>query len=218
MDISASLAPLVEKIGKLSKGVKIGICVASIVIVAAPFIYFSYIPKFDEIKKLKTELKKIEGDLAKAKKEAGKLKNVEKRMREVEKEFSIAKKALPESAEIPGLLTSISRAGQDSGLEFLLFQPEKKRKRKKKKKKKKGEKEEKAFYVDIPIDIEVLGNYHNGVLFFDKVARLPRIVNIKDIRVVPAKKGKSKSTVKENELVVACKAITYQFIEDTGSK
>jgi len=39
----------------------------------------------------------------------------------------------------------------------------------------------KDFYAEIPVSIKVAGNYHNVGLFFDKVSRLSRIVNIKDI-------------------------------------
>jgi len=130
--------------------------------------------------------------------------------------LTLPKKALPESDQIPLLLTNISHAGQDSGLEFLLFEPKLKRKKKRKKKKKKKKEEEKPFYAEISIKMEVVGNYHNIALFFDKVARLDRIVNIKDIKIVPKKE--SKDTVIENELLVSCQAITYKFIEVSSEK
>jgi len=76
-------------------------------------------------------------------------------------------KALPDKKEIPSLLTSISEAGKEAGLEFLLFQP--------------ISEINKDFYAEIPVSIKVAGNYHNVGLFFDNVSRLFRIVNIKDI-------------------------------------
>jgi Tfp pilus assembly protein PilO len=44
-------------------------------------------------------------------------------------------------------------------------------------------------------------------VFFDKVARLPRIVNIQDIvmKVDPSKKT--------NDLVTTCSAVTYKFLD-----
>ena len=216
MGISESIEPLVEKIEKLSKTVRIAICGGAFLLIIAPFIYSSYLPQYKKIGELKKELKTVEDELSIAKKRANQLKKVEKEIKDVEMNFAIAKKSLPEDAQIPLLLTDISRAGQDADLEFLLFEPAKAPK--KKKKKKKGAQEKKPFYLPIPIEIEVLGNYHNVVLFFDKIARLNRIVNIKDIRISSsAKKSKGKSA-KENELVASCMAVTYKFVEVAPSK
>jgi type IV pilus assembly protein PilO len=99
--------------------------------------------------------------------------------------------ALPEKKEIPSLLTAISRAGRDVGLEFLLFQP--------------GAEVPKEFYAEIPVSINVVGPYQNIALFFDKVARLFRVVNINDIAM-----GSKGST---RDLNTTCTAITYRFIE-----
>ena len=56
----------------------------------------------------------------------------------------------------------------------------------------------------------VTGNYHNVALFFDKVARLSRIVNIENIKMTTAKGG--------NELRTSCTAVTYRFIETKSKK
>ncbi|MBW1820266.1 MAG: type 4a pilus biogenesis protein PilO, partial [Deltaproteobacteria bacterium] len=109
---------------------------------------------------------------------------------------------LPEKEEIPSLISAISASGQESGLEFLLFQP-------------KGEKR-KDFYAEIPVSIQVTGNFHNIVLFFDKVARLSRIVNIRDIKISRAK-GKSK-TSDSSKLSTSCTAVTYKFVEPVSKK
>jgi len=215
MDIGKSIEPILEKIEKLPKAARIGICVGIIILIAAPFVYFAYLPKFDTIKKLNGELKEAKDTLAKVTKKANKLSSVKKELEEVKAEFNVVKKALPESEEIPDLLTAISRAGRDAGLEFLLFEPEKK---KKKKKKRKGEKEEVSYYEDIPISIKVLGTYHNAVFFFDKVAKLHRIVNIKDINIASGGKGMKKDSPDRNDLVVSCTAVTYKFKETSPKK
>jgi len=54
------------------------------------------------------------------------------------------------------------------------------------------------------------------VLFFDKVARLSRIVNIRDIKISGAK-GKSK-TSDSNKLNTSCTAVTYKFVEPGAKK
>lgn len=221
MGLSESVESILEKIEKLSKGVRIGICVGIIIILIAPCVFLFYVPQYKEIGKLKKDLKKVQRERDAAKKKALAKREVEKKMKAAETDFNIAKTALPEEAQIPLLLTNISHMGQDSGLEFLLFEPALKKKKKRRaprRKKKEEKKEEKPFYADIPINIKVAGHYHNVALFFDKVARLNRIVNIKDIEIVPLTKGKKASAVKENELLVSCKAITYKFIDTSSEK
>ncbi len=214
MGLSESIGPMIEKIEKLSKVVRIVICSATFVLILVPFVLLSYMPQYKKIGEMEVELKGIEKELAIAKKKASELAKVQKDMEEAEIKLDIAKKALPESDEIPLLLTNISNAGQDAGLEFILFEPAKIRKKKKSKKKKKKE-EDVPFYAEIPISMEVAGNYHNVAFFFDKVSRLNRIVNIKDIKVTLSKgaKSKKKSAAKENELLASCRAITYKFLE-----
>jgi type IV pilus assembly protein PilO len=63
------------------------------------------------------------------------------------------------------------------------------------------------------VSIKVNGDYHNIAIFFDKVARLFRVVNITDINM-KAKKGST-------NLDTSCTAITYRFLEpkpDNGKK
>jgi type IV pilus assembly protein PilO len=92
------------------------------------------------------------------------------------------------------LLANVSQSGQESGLNFLLFVP----------------KPNKTydFYAEIPVSIEVNGGYHNLALFFDRVARLSRIVNIENIDI--ADSGKEPGM-----LEMKCTAVTYQFLEST---
>jgi type IV pilus assembly protein PilO len=146
----------------------------------------------------------MRGDLDAAKTKLARLKNVEKNLRafkkkyrDTELKFKQALKLLPDKHEIPALLSSISNLGAQSGLEFLLFQPQKEVNR--------------NFYAEIPLKIEVTGPYHNVATFFDKVSRLSRIVNIGDVKMTEAKAAKTKSDTVI--LKTSCTATTYKFIE-----
>ena len=182
---------ITAKIGKLSKLYKILLCLGFFVVLVGPFVYFSFVPKISKINALKKEHASLETRLATAKAKANKLKYYQDKLKDAEMEFKMVMKKLPETKEIPGLLSSISQSGRDAGLEFLLFQPE--------------SEQNKDFYAEIPVSIKVTGNYHNVALFFDKVARLSRIVNIDDIKMV--------STKGSSDLLTSCKAITYRFVE-----
>jgi type IV pilus assembly protein PilO len=200
----AALDPLFDKINKLTRNQRILICVLVFGVMIGASVYFLYMPKHKEIDRLTAEYESLERELADAKRRASQLNRYKAEVKEVEAQFEVAKRALPESEEIPSLLTSVSHSGQDSGLEFLLFRPESDVKR--------------GFYAEIPVSIEVTGRYHQAAAFFDKVSRLPRIVNIKDIRISSEdrrRRRRQEAGEDPNELTVACTAVTYQFLEAT---
>lgn len=189
------LQPLFQKVENLTKLHRILICVGVLILLVGPSVYFLFMPKHKEIKKLRGDLDKLEQELMIAKRKAAKFKEVEAQMAAAKEKFEEAKKALPETEEIPTLLTNISHSGQDAGLNFLLFQP-------------KPEKP-KEFHAEIPVSIQVKGGYHDFVNFAYKISKLNRIVNLKDIRMT--KTGKEE----EDTLNVSCTAVTYKFLETT---
>jgi type IV pilus assembly protein PilO len=166
------------------------------VLIIVIFVFLLYKPKLADIAKLNKELDGLEGKLAVAKKNAADLDKFKKMMAEAEVGFQQAMKALPEKEEIPSLLTSISRSGQDVGLEFLLFEPK--------------SEVRKEFYAEIPVAMKVVGGYHDLAIFFDKVARLSRVVNITNISM-----GRIKNS---EQLNTSCTAVTYKFIEPAPPK
>lgn len=187
--------PLFEKVEALPRPQRIAIFVGIFVLFIGSFIYFFYFPKIAEIKKLSDQQQKLVNKLDAAKKNAATLRSFEEKMKKAENEFQLALKALPNGQEIPTLLSSISQSGTDAGLQFNLFQP-------------KGS-SNKGFYAEIPVSISVVGGYHNIAVFFEKVAKLDRIVNIRNITM---KQGKGST------LNVSCQAVTYQFIKEQPKK
>jgi type IV pilus assembly protein PilO len=183
--------PIFEKLEQLSKMQRIAIWAGVMVLLIGGFVYFSYVPKFTKIDRLKTSLEKVEKELEIAKKNARQLSEYRKKMQDAEEQFKIVMRALPEKEEIPTLLTGISKAGKDSGLNFVLFQPK--------------PDVEKEFYAEIPVAIKVTGDYHGVATFFESVAELNRIVNIRDIEMTPDKES--------GNLTTTCTAVTYKFIE-----
>ena len=192
-DLAASIDPIFEKVEKLSRVQRIAISAVIFGLIAGFFIYFLFWPKFEQINRLNTNLDKLEKKLATAKRNARDLKKFQAKMKEAEAKFQMAMKKLPEKQEIPSLLSSISDSGQQVGLEFLLFEPKAERK--------------KEFYAEIPVAMNIKGDYHNLAVFFDKVARLSRIVNIQNIQIANSKDKNS------GDLSTRCMAVTYKFIE-----
>lgn len=113
-----------------------------------------------------------------------------KQMIEMEETFSYLLKQLPATHETPGLLDDITYAGTSTGLTFVRinWMPE----------------IEKDFYTELPIQIDVVGDYHQFGNFVSEVAKLPRIVSLHDFSV---------TTNKDERLVFNVVAKTYRYKE-----
>ncbi|MDO6425578.1 type 4a pilus biogenesis protein PilO [Thalassotalea sp. 1_MG-2023] len=100
---------------------------------------------------------------------AANLELFQQQMVEAETLFAEQLKSLPESHETPGLLDDITFVGTTSGLDFvkLNWQPE----------------ITQEIYIELPIDIEVVGSYHEFGNFVSKIAGLPRIVTLHDFDI-----------------------------------
>lgn len=186
-----------HKLSKLSRTHKIVISVAIFGALWGCFVWFFYMPQTETIARLNKDLKSAQDKLARLKDVEKNLRAFKKKFKKTEEEFKEALKLLPDKEEIPTLLTSISNLGAQSGLEFILFQPQKEVPR--------------NFYAEIPLKIEVTGPYHNVATFFDQVSRLSRIVNIGDVTMAEMKAAKTKADTVV--LKTGCTATTYKFIE-----
>ena len=116
-------------------------------------------------------------------------------MIEAEDTFASQLRSLPNSHEIPGLLDDITFVGTTSGLDFvkLEWQPE----------------ISKAIYIELPIDIEVVGPYHSFGQFVSKIAGLPRIVTLHDFKI-KISQGDSET------LNLKLQAKTYRYQEEAA--
>jgi type IV pilus assembly protein PilO len=43
------------------------------------------------------------------------------------------------------------------------------------------------LFLRMPVSVEVAGGYHTAALFFDRISKLPRIINVSDLRMGAAK-------------------------------
>jgi type IV pilus assembly protein PilO len=197
--LSLSSLPF-EKVAALSRVQRILVCVGTFLLLGGGYFYLIYMPKSGRIDELKQNYEDLQVKVAKAKAAARDLDKYQKQYQEAQGKFRLVLKLLPDKKEIPSLLEGISKSGRHSGLEFLLFQPE--------------PEISKGFYAEIPVKIEVVGGYHNLALFFDKVARLSRIVNISNVEI----KGATSSKGAEGDLQTSCVATTFRFVEAAKTK
>ena len=77
------------------------------------------------------------------------------------------------------------------------------------KKGKKAPKPPEPFYEEIPVKVTVVGNYQNILHFFEKIAKLPRIVNVSGITMGDRKEIKGRGYLINS----TCTVKTYMFID-----
>lgn len=117
-------------------------------------------------------------------------------MVDIEKTFGALLKQLPDRSEMDGLLTDINQSGLGRGLEFELFKP--------------GQEVVSDFYAEMPIQIKVLGNYHDIGAFATDVSRLSRIVTLNDLSISPLQKDVKGGG---GTLVLEAIAKTYRYLD-----
>lgn len=94
---------------------------------------------------------------------------------EIDRSFGALLKQLPNKSEIEALLIEVNQAGLGRGLQFDLFRP--------------GAEQVKDFYAELPIAVKINGGYHDFGAFAADIAKLPRIVTLNNIAIVPGKDG-----------------------------
>ena len=193
------MAITLETIVKLPTSRKVIILVLLIAVMAGLFLYLIYWPNLEVLKKKKAEVEVLERQVRELRTVAANMKRFQEEAARLREELKVAITQLPTSKEIPSLLSNISQLGKDSGLEFLLFKPV-------------GE-INKDFYAEIPVEIKVKGAYNNVAIFFDKVGKLPRIVNISEVSMDSAKE-----VLGRWEINTSCTATTFKFVDKEASE
>jgi type IV pilus assembly protein PilO len=193
------LAITPEDILRLSTPKKLGILGGFIILIIVLFALFFIKPEYENLTKKEIEYNKLKLDLDAKKKVARDHKKFQAKLENLKRELEIMKAKLPDKKEIPSLLKTISSLGKESGLKFKLFRP-------------KPEKV-KDFYAEIPVEIQVVGGYHEVATFFYKVGMLDRIVNISNVSM-----GKPEEKKGKMELTTSCLATTFRFVEKPATE
>lgn len=99
-------------------------------------------------------------------------------------------KQLPSKAEMAALLSDINQAGTGRGLTFELFRP--------------ITVIVKDYYAEQPIEIKLVGNYHDIGQFVSDIAKLPRIVTLNNLQITSGK---------DSNLVLDVTAKTFRYLD-----
>ncbi len=158
---------ILEQIDRLPAPARFGILAGVAAVLIAVYWFTIFSSTRQNLASLKTQLTQIESDIVEARTVASNLTSFQERQKELEAELRTALQQLPNSSELPVLLTDITSLGKKSGLEIHQFRPS-------------GE-IQRGFYAEVPIALKLYGAYHDIGIFFDRLAHLSRIVNITEL-------------------------------------
>lgn len=192
------LQPAVEKVGKLPSKYRLALVVAIPLLLGVGYYQMLHRGGREELQRLQAQQQSLQRKLNEVRSVAANLSRFEDEIAALETELGEALRQLPNSKELPGLLTDISTLGKKAGLEFKAFRPQSEVNR--------------GFYAEVPIEIEFTGGYHEVAVFFDRISKLDRIVNIGDLKMTVAKEGLERTNLK-----VKGRAVTFRFVEGGGA-
>ena len=156
-------------------------------------------PIEEEIAKSETRIKALDAQLVRKRAIARNLSRYRIEVERLKQRLNEALTLLPNEAEIPELLQKIAALVEQSDCEMATFEPQ-------------GEIVS-GFYAKIPVKMAIVGNYHSIAVFYDKISKLARIVNVTDINLT-APKLENKKVVLDAEFT----ATTFKFVERKVTK
>ena len=118
----------------------------------------------------------------------------EAELKRLEHQLESLKKILPETEEIADLYSRIQQEGTELGLTITTFRP--------------GPHAPQEYYEEWPINMALSGNYHILAKFFERIGKLYRIINVRDIRIRSYTNPRSTNT-----LTADCVATTFIYKE-----
>lgn len=129
---------------------------------------------------------------------------LQKQLDEMKDMLSQLLRQLPSKTEMPDLLVDISQAALSAGLDPELFQP--------------GPEIPKDFYAEKPIQLKMIGTYHQFGTFISDVASLPRVVilTMHDVSLTPLHPTPRGTELAPNQqLVLQGTVMTYRYLDDS---
>jgi type IV pilus assembly protein PilO len=113
-------------------------------------------------------------------------------LREIDSSFGTLLKQLPNRSQMDALLVDINQAGLGRGLQFELFKPA-------------AQESARDFYTELPIQLKVIGSYHDIGAFASDIGGLSRIVTLNDISLAGGKDG---------SLTMDATAKTFRYLDE----
>jgi type IV pilus assembly protein PilO len=171
---------------------QVGIAVVLALLVVGGFYWLWYKDALQQQQTKENELADLQKQIRALEATANKLAEFQREVQMLEAKLEGLKRSLPPEQEMPDLMRRLQYLANQSNLAVLKFDP--------------TTPQQKEFYQEIPIAIDIEGTYHNMGAFLDRISRIPRIVNVGGLKI----KSQSKPTVNKT-IAVSATATTYVY-------
>jgi len=158
------------------------------------FVYYYEWPTRAEFSSRELQLEGLKKDIVMGVNTAKKLPEFRSQVGELEARLNNLKAVLPEEKDAADLLRRMQTVAAQSNLTIKSFKP--------------APTVTKQLHAEWPINLQLDGTYHNLALFFDRVSKFTRIVNISGLDV----KGKDKPDP-NSTITASCVATTFVLLE-----
>jgi len=149
--------------------------------------------QIDELERGRGQEATLKQDYLNKKKQAVNLDLHRQQLREIDTQFGALLRQLPNKSQMDALLVDINQAGLGRGLQFELFKPA-------------PVEIMREFYAELPIQVKVIGTYHDMGAFASDVGQLSRIVTLNDVKIEAGKDG---------NLMMEATARTFRYLDDS---
>jgi type IV pilus assembly protein PilO len=190
MDISLAKLPWYAQIGAF-----VVLAVAG----CGAFYYYIEMPMRADMTARQLQLVSLRADITKGLATAKKLPEFRAQVTELEARLDNLKAVLPEEKDASDLLRRMQTEAARSNLEIRSFKP--------------SPTVTKQLHAEWPITLELEGTYHNLAMFFDRVGKFTRIVNISGLDVKTKEKPEPNSTIR-----ATCVATTFVLLDKPAAK
>ena len=155
---------------------------------ATPYLPVNYSVATAKIKDLKADFEKKSNDLARARQSVADLPRFQAEFAALHERYEMAAELLPTDKEMPGVLRRLTLAGQQCGVQFESFRPDPEIR--------------KEHYTEVPIQLKVVGGYHQVGQFLAEVANMPRIMRVSNLQVLANLKSDDVEETTSADLVI----------------
>ena len=188
-----------NNIGGWPQGVKLTFCVILFGLVMLGGWWFFITQRQDDLEGKQNKESQLRKEFSDKQAKAVNLEKLREQLQEMRDMLAQLIHQLPTSTQMPQLLIDISQAALSTGLETQLFRPG-------------PETVKEGFYAEKPIQLRMLGTYHQFGNFISSVAAIPRVVilTMQDVSLTPA--GDKGAT--GGRLMLDGTVRTYHSIED----
>jgi len=170
---------------------KVAMLVVALVGIGVGFYFYVEEPLQAQITSLKSDIAKLDTEINTNKIKIAKLEDLKQLNAELQRQLSKNQEYLPPEEEAVTLLKQLSDLGTRIGLDLKLWRP--------------GARVEDSskLFVRVPVDVEMSGGYHTLALFFDRISKLPRIINVNKIKMGGGKEERGRLSVQTSFQITA---------------